>query len=500
MSYCINPNCPQPQNTRQPLFCLSCGSELLLEGCYRVIRPMGSGGFGKTYEVDDSGTTKVLKVLFNLHPKAVELFQQEAAVLKRLNHPGIPKVQSDGYFIYSLRNSQVPLHCLVMEKIEGMNLEEYLTHRDNEPIGERAAVRWLKQLAEILHQVHQQQYFHRDIKPPNIMLRPDGQLALIDFGTAREVTQTFMQKVAGQQVTGIISTGYTPPEQMNGKAVPQSDFFALGRTFVYLLTGKTPDFFNEDSRTGQLIWRDSATIISKGLLDFIDYLMAPFPGNRPKETQEILDCIAVIDASASNSKQSSQTPKTYKNSSNNQQISQIQYAGFGRRLIAHCIDIVILTIVVALIWKIILSIFNVLPSNTINEYGVFGFSLVCASFITIGGIYGEFLIIVGNLSSGFQSEENRFILTIATFALISKWLYYSWFESSEKQATPGKMALGIAVTNSFEHRLTFHQANVRFWSKSISALILLIGFIMPLFTKNKQGLHDKIAKTLVIKK
>ncbi|MFN5065532.1 MAG: hypothetical protein ACK4V0_07640 [Aphanizomenon sp.] len=100
----------------------------------------------------------------------------------------------------------------------------------------------------------------------------------IDFGTAREVTQTLMQKVAGQQVTGIISAGYTPPEQMNGKAVPQSDFFALGRTFVYLLTGKYPQNFAEDSRTGALIWRDNAAGISQKLLDLVDYLMSPFPG------------------------------------------------------------------------------------------------------------------------------------------------------------------------------------------------------------------------------
>jgi eukaryotic-like serine/threonine-protein kinase len=295
MSYCINPQCPQPQNTRQPLFCQSCGSELLLEGCYRVIRTLGGGGFANTYEVDDSGTAKVLKVLFNTHPKAVELFQKEAEVLSILQHPGIPKVDSDGgYFTYLSRN-QEPLHCLVMEKIEGMNLEEYLTQRHYQPISERAAVRWLKQLAEILHKVHQQQYFHRDIKPPNIMIRPNGQLVLIDFGTAREVTQTFINKVAGQQVTGIISAGYTPREQMNGKAVPQSDFFALGRTFVYLLTGKSPDSFSEDPSNGELIWRDHAAGISDKLVEFIDYLMAPFPGNRPQDTQEILHKLAKFD-------------------------------------------------------------------------------------------------------------------------------------------------------------------------------------------------------------
>jgi hypothetical protein len=75
MSYCINPECKHPDNTEVLLFCATCGSDLLLQGCYRVIKPLG-GGFGKTFEVDDNGTQKILKVLHNHHPKAVELFQQ----------------------------------------------------------------------------------------------------------------------------------------------------------------------------------------------------------------------------------------------------------------------------------------------------------------------------------------------------------------------------------------------------------------------------------------
>ena len=88
------------------------------------------------------------------------------------------------------------------------------------------------------------------------MCKPNGQLVLIDFGTAREVSATYFAKVGqGGNVTGIVSPGYTPPEQTNGKAVPQSDFFALGRTFVYLLTGKPPTAFPENPRTGRLMWR-----------------------------------------------------------------------------------------------------------------------------------------------------------------------------------------------------------------------------------------------------
>ncbi len=247
-------------------------------------------GFGKIYTAEERGISKILKVLkehFNNEPKVVELFQQEAKVLAQFQHPGIPKV--DGYFQYQTRNGLI-LHCIVMEKIEGPNLEEWLQQQGNHPISERQAIAWLKQLAEILHLVHGKQYFHRDIKPPNIMLRPNGQLVLIDFGTAREATYTYLAKVGvGKQITAVVSAGYTPPEQANSQAVPQSDFFALGRTFVYLLTGQHPLKFY-DAHNDVFRWRQAANI-SPSLADFIDNLMARRPGDRPHNTQALLQRI-----------------------------------------------------------------------------------------------------------------------------------------------------------------------------------------------------------------
>ena len=247
-------------------------------------------GFGKIYTAEEQGISKILKVLkeyFNNEPKVVELFQQEAKVLAQFQHLGIPKV--DGYFPYQTRNGLI-LHCIVMEKIEGPNLEEWLQQQGNHPISERQAIAWLKQLAEILHLVHGKQYFHRDIKPPNIMLRPNGQLVLIDFGTAREATYTYLAKVGvGHRITAIVSAGYTPPEQQNFQAVPQSDFFALGRTFVHLLTGQHPLNFY-DSHNDVFRWRQAANI-SPSLADFIDNLMARRPGDRPLNSQVLLQRI-----------------------------------------------------------------------------------------------------------------------------------------------------------------------------------------------------------------
>lgn len=289
MTLCINPNCPRPENTSTVLFCTACGSELLLAGHYRVTKLISDkGGFGKTYEVTHNNVTKVLKVLINNHPKSIELFQQEARVLQHITHPGIPKGEQE--FIYFSRNSQTPVHCFAMEKIEGLDLEEYIRNRNNYPIDQPLALEWLKQLGDILQAVHREHFFHRDIKPSNIILKPDGQLTLIDFGAARQVTATI---IAGGQNTGIYTPGYAPPEQEQGYAVPQSDFYALGRTFVYLLTGKIPtDTELYDRYNNELRWRPYAPQITPTFADFIDKLMSPKASQRPQTPTDLLQELA----------------------------------------------------------------------------------------------------------------------------------------------------------------------------------------------------------------
>lgn len=301
MNFCINPHCPQPENSSTTLFCQSCGSELLLEGRYQVMGLLGSGGFGKTYEVlERNGTKKVLKVLIHNHPKAVSLFQQEAQVLSQLDHPGIPK--GNGYFTFLPNNANEPLHCLVMEKIEGLNFEQYFQQRQYRPISQNLALDWLNQLFNILHQIHSRNFFHRDIKPSNIMLKGDGQLVLIDFGAIREVTSTYLLKQASGQITGINSPGFTAPEQLNGQAVLTSDFFSIGRTFAFLLTGKLPndpDIY--DPNSDEVRWRNFAPDISPLLADLIDDLMRRSPSQRPQSTQEVLQRLRLIEKELRNS-------------------------------------------------------------------------------------------------------------------------------------------------------------------------------------------------------
>ncbi len=270
MSLCINPSCPNPKSPDNLLFCPACGSELLLEGRYRVMRQIGEGGFNKTYEVSERDTPKVLKVLTNDAPEYVELFARQASILSQLNHSGIPKVELEGYFTVFPKNSSSPLHCLVMERIEGLDLEAYVKQRGDRPIAQKLAIEWLSQLASILQEAYSQEFFYWNIAPSKIALKPDGGLALIDFRSDVEIPKN-----------------HSPSTGSGCRAIAPSDFLALGSTFIFLLTGK--------SAIELAGWRASASHVSPLLLDFIDELMGFAPQPSRASAREILQRLAQID-------------------------------------------------------------------------------------------------------------------------------------------------------------------------------------------------------------
>ncbi|MEA5420041.1 protein kinase [Spirulina sp. CCNP1310] len=305
MSYCLNPHCLNPDDplNGEADHCRHCGSSLLLGDRYRVLHLLSDhSGFAKIFDVSDGEMVKILKVLksqHNANEKVVSLFKQEAVVLSQLNHPGIPRIDPEGYFDYWPRDSRYPVHCFVMEKIDGPNLQQWMHQQGNLLISEAQALDWLEQLTTILHLVHRKNYFHRDIKLQNIMVRSTGQLVLIDFGTAREMTYTYLAKAGSSgNITRVSSAGYTPPEQQQGHAVPQSDFFALGRTFVYLLTGRTlEDQAIYDPLTNEFHWRQHAPDLSPGFADLLDQLMAYRAGDRPRDNEAILQAIGELKRS-----------------------------------------------------------------------------------------------------------------------------------------------------------------------------------------------------------
>lgn len=313
--YCINPLCEQRQNLDNAEFCLSCGSPLVINNRIRLIKPLreleeNPFVYNEIFEVEDAGTEwipgpkrRVMKIIRWSSPKLVRLVEREALALQSIHHPNIPQTYGEeDFFTYSIENSPFKFRCLLMDKIEGEDLEEWIN--SHPPISQAVALDWLRQLVEILDIVHHTEFFHRDIKPSNIILQPDGQLSLVDFGTARPINETYLAKVSasggtdrtiGQyEITTVVSHFYTPLEQIRGKAVPQSDFYALGRTMVRLVTGIKLMDLPVDRNADRLIWRNKAPQIDKPLADLIDNLIARNPVNRPQTTGMILEQLKKI--------------------------------------------------------------------------------------------------------------------------------------------------------------------------------------------------------------
>lgn len=110
-------------------------------------------------------------------------------ILQQLNHPIVPKVVSDGYFIWDVKTNIY--HFLIIEKIARDNLITWTSKTGKFFISEELVINWLKQLLEILDYLHNQNYIHRDIKPTNIMVKANLDLVPIDFGTARKINYTY---------------------------------------------------------------------------------------------------------------------------------------------------------------------------------------------------------------------------------------------------------------------------------------------------------------------
>lgn len=300
MSYCLNPRCPSPHNPTGTNFCRTCGSKLLLKERYRTIRPLGQGGFGKTFlAVDEDKPSHphcVIKQFFpqaqgtNTVQKAAELFTQEAVRLDELGrHPQIPALLA--YF------SQDSQQYLVQEFIAGRDLAHELAI--NGVFNEARVRSLLLDLLPVLQFVHQHQVIHRDIKPENIILRApispqtlpnlgsmggNGQLVIVDFGAAKVATGTAL----GRTGTAIGSAGYSAPEQSFGRAVFASDLYGLGVTCIHLLTNQHPyDLF--DPNENAWVWRQSLPApVTEQLSRILNKMVASAINQRYQSAAEIL--------------------------------------------------------------------------------------------------------------------------------------------------------------------------------------------------------------------
>ncbi|WP_315788600.1 serine/threonine-protein kinase [Fischerella sp. JS2] len=292
MSYCVNPNCPNPENLAYCQRCQSCGSRLLLRSRYRVVKALGQGGFGATFLANDEALPgEPSCVIKQLRPSgtaphvlqmARELFEREAMTLGKIgNHPQVPRLLD--YF------EEREQFYLVQEYISGSTIQQEVKHTG--VFTEAGVKQFLSEILPLLEYIHERKVIHRDIKPANIIRRAqDSRLVLIDFGAVtNQVRQAVMNHSEHTALTAyaIGTPGFAPPEQMAMRPVYASDIYALGITCIYLLTSKSPKDLEYKPTTGEMIWEHHVHV-SDHLADVLRKMLEVSVRNRYQTAEEVL--------------------------------------------------------------------------------------------------------------------------------------------------------------------------------------------------------------------
>lgn len=197
---------------------------------YKIIREVGKGGMGCVYESLDSSNNKVALKMMSAkaaaHPDYREMFDHEVRSLRKLSHPSIVKIVGEP-FSDAGGNLFLP-----MEFVEGKTISQIV--QANGAFNEQEALSIFIKLLDAFSYVHNKSCIHRDVKPSNIMIRPDGSICVIDFGIAKD-SKTSTGKTIGRVVG---TDGYMSPEQANGYNIDtRTDIYSLGCLLHYMLTG-----------------------------------------------------------------------------------------------------------------------------------------------------------------------------------------------------------------------------------------------------------------------
>jgi serine/threonine protein kinase len=255
----------------------------VLQNRYEIERLLGGGGMGMVYLAHDQRLANracAVKEMVDhfIDPQqrieANEYFAREADTLAQLKHSAIPAITD--------RFDDHNRHYLVMEYVEGRNLEEELAVRGG-PLPEGLVIDIARQLCDVLAYLHgcTPPIVYRDMKPSNVMLMPKGRVVLIDFGIAR------LFKTA-RKGTMIGTLGFAPPEQYQGAVDPRSDIYSLGATLHYVLTARDPEKFPPFSFPPV---RDLRPETSTNLAAAIDAALAYQAEARPPTIQEFRDML-----------------------------------------------------------------------------------------------------------------------------------------------------------------------------------------------------------------
>lgn len=207
----------------------------IIDGKYKILNVIGKGGMSVVYLAMNERANKqwAIKEVRKDGVQNFEVVKQnlivETDLLKRLNHPHLPSIidviDGDGTFL------------IVMDYIEGNPLSKAIKNSGAQ--NQDDVIEWSKQLCDVLGYLHSRKppIIYRDMKPSNVMLKPDGNVMLIDFGTAREFKST---SVADTTCLG--TQGYAAPEQFggHGQTDARTDIYCLGATMYHLITGHNP--------------------------------------------------------------------------------------------------------------------------------------------------------------------------------------------------------------------------------------------------------------------
>jgi eukaryotic-like serine/threonine-protein kinase len=203
----------------------------LFDGRYRVLRKLGAGGMADVYLAEDEelGRRVAIKILNDRHAndeQFVERFRREAKNAAGLSHPNIVAIYD--------RGEAEGTYYIAMEFLDGRSLKELLIARGPMPIDD--AIAYTRQILNALRFAHKKGVVHRDIKPHNVMVDPDGRVKVTDFGIARAGASQMTEAGA------IVGTAqYLSPEQARGAAVDQrSDLYSVGVVLYEMLTGSVP--------------------------------------------------------------------------------------------------------------------------------------------------------------------------------------------------------------------------------------------------------------------
>jgi hypothetical protein len=253
----------------------------LRDGRYVVRAVLGEGAQGITYEATDEQTGASVAVKrFNVGSarswKEVELAERETRVLATLDHPLVPRYiehfEEDGGLF------------LVMQKVEGETLDAI--RRREGPMSETEVRRFLACADRALTYLHGRAspVVHRDVKPRNVVRRPDGSYVLVDFGAVRELL------VRGGASTVVGTIGYMAPEQLQGRALPATDVYAVGATALAALTGVEPETLpHKGLRVDVRAALEGRT--SPELVAALERMLEPDPDVRPRSLAAALDGI-----------------------------------------------------------------------------------------------------------------------------------------------------------------------------------------------------------------